>query len=541
MQEKILARYIAPQVTFGTGGTAWSSGSYTGRYFTTAGSSTLNIATGGVFKALFVDSGLNGGNATGDYFVIAGTGGRGGLVRAVLGYIPAGAYTVTIGGLGSNGTSTTLTPTSYTSAFSTSFTPGAGGGIAFIGSATNGGNGPNISVPPFTSITVSGGGGGGGSASGSAAIGRTGGIAQGGSKDALSTSIGSGGGGGGTTNLQSGGMGGPGYFLIVSLTTPTTADITSVTNISGFTLSSTYSLSDILNNSIAVRSNPNSVLVPVTCIPNISSYINSYQYNEVSVSSCLNSLGYKQMPFTMSGGTYYISYFNGYFTLVFPNTGTFTMTTNAILSPDIVVVGNGGTGSGYGGSGSNNWGAGGGSGGVTRGKLTSLASGSVITIRANTSASYGGTTYAWGVSVSTSYLAANNGGNGVGYVATSAATVQGANGTIATPVGFTSVAIGTAFGSYALYPTTTATTFNDGIKTTNTTGIIGSGLGGRGAPATLNPAMGRGGFYGNSNAGPITGGIGVQGCGAGYGAGGGVVLFGTGAAVTGVIMISIAY
>jgi hypothetical protein len=145
------------------------------------------------------------------------------------------------------------------------------------------------------------------------------------------------------------------------------------------------------------------------------------------------------------------------------------------------------------------------------------------------------------VSVSTSYLAANNGGNGVGYVATSAATVQGANGTTATPVGFTSVAIGTAFGSYALYPTTTATTFNDGIKITTTTGIIGSGLGGRGAPATLNPAMGRGGFYGLSNAGPNTGGNGIQGYGAGYGAGGGVVLFGTGAGVPGVIMISIAY
>lgn len=540
MQEKLLARYIAPQVTFGTGGTAWSSGLYTGRYFT-AGSSTLNIATGGVFKALFVDSGLNGDNATNDYVTFAGVGGRGGLVRTVLGYIPAGAYTVTVGGLGSNGTVTTLTPTSYTNAFSTSFTPG-NGGSTFLGSQGNGGNGPNILMPPFTGITVSGGGGGGGSVSGSAAIGITGGIGQGGSKSALSTSFGSGGGGGGTGGgIQSGGSGGPGYFLIVSLATPTTADITSVTNISGFTMSSTYTLSDILNNSIAVRSNPNSVLVPVTCIPNISNYINSYQYNEVSVSSCLNSLGYKQMPFTMSGGTYYISYFNGYFTLVFPNTGTFTMTTNAILSPDIVVVGNGGTGSGYGGSGSNNWGAGGGSGGVTRGKLTSLASGSVITIRANTSASYGGTTYAWGVSVSTSYLAANNGGNGVGYVATSAATVQGANGTTATPVGFTSVAIGTAFGSYSLYPTTTATTFNDGIKTNNTTGIIGVGLGGRGAPATLNPTIGRGGFYGSSNAGPNTGGNGVQGYGLGYGAGGGVVLFGTGAGVPGVIMISIAY
>ena len=355
ISSKIIERYVlTPPAVFTGGGTTYSDGTYTGRQFTTSG--TLVVGTAGYFKALIVDAGNNGGSPAGGTYDRGGNGGTGGNVRVVTGYLNAGNYTISI--LTGGGGLTGFTPTS--SIFTKTFTPGVAGsghlevlnygGSNYIYPQTAGGSGPTITTPPFTGVLASGGGGGGGrNIVGSGAVNKTGGLAAASGAVKNSTTIGGGGGGGyATSNFIStgttspGGTGGPGYFWIVS--SNSSVDLSTTNNIPNYTFtSSEYPLSDLIDNYLAIAYNPNVSMYNIVSVPSISSYTDTYQYNGTSIINYFAGIGYRKHPFTISssttGASFYANYYNGYYTLAFMTSGaTYTMTTTATLSFDVIVV-----------------------------------------------------------------------------------------------------------------------------------------------------------------------------------------------------------
>jgi hypothetical protein len=143
-----------------------------------------------------------------------------------------------------------------------------------------------------------------------------------------------------------------------------------------------------------------------------------------------------------------------------------------------------------------------------------LSIGTTITIRTNSSATYGGTTRSWGVDFGNSiYIAVDNGTNGSSNQANSAGAVTGTIGSTSTS-GMTAVTMSNTFGGYVHLPTAN-TAFNNGFGVSATYTSSGTTFGGSGSGAINFGNLGKGGFYG-TNAGATTN-VPI-----GFGAGGGV-------------------
>jgi len=412
----LASRYQTDVALFSAGGTPDTTSGYVGRYFQSGG--TLTVSKAGRYMALVVDAGNNGdfgwfsslGKSPGD-------GGAGGGVRVIYGFLSLGNYTVQIfTGAGQT------TNFSGTTTSTVSFTPGTGGtgwldafGYEPIRPATSGGNGPTINIAPFTSISASGGGGGAtfgtaagqsGTKSGGGAQGLIGGIVggNGGTVSLTSTTYGGGGGGGyawdamGALRID-GGIGGPGFFWIVGHAPEVTSNVSSGTQINTY-FANGYLLSDVLSNYFYSVVNPNTSLVTA-----VNSDINYLINGTTFVSDASTNLGIGTHPFLVTGSlnNYRVNYFNGFYTIIFPNNGIYTVTfSSAITNLVAYVCSAGGDGAS---NGAGQAAAGGGSGIVTRGTLASLPSGAILTCSANQSSLYR-------VSYSSSNITATNGSNG---------------------------------------------------------------------------------------------------------------------------------
>lgn len=534
ISSNLATRYQTGAASFSAGGTANSTSGYNGRIFTS--SDTLTVSVPGRYMALVINAGYNGEPGNASIYPSGGNGGAGGSVKVIYGFLNLGNYTVQI--FTGGGQATTFTPTTITSTIT--FTPGSGG-VGYEPAfnytpatvATAGGTGPTINIAPFTSVSASGGGGGGvngtgpGEAStknGGPAIGKTGGTPGTGGGTAAATSYGSGGGGGYGYSVFDvlylpGGTGGPGYFWIVGHAPAYTSTVTTGTEISNtYLVNSSYTLNDVIDNYLYSYFNPNTTFLNIPCIDQY--YLNTYTLGttlESLVSYYNTSLGIGKFPVIITsstaGASYYANYFNNYFTMAFMTNGaTYTMFTTKIVSFDVIVVGNGGNGGD--GPASGRWASGGGAGGALRRSISSLSIGTTITIRTNSSATYGGTTRSWGVDFgNSSYIAVDNGTNGRSNQATSAAATTGTIGLNSTN-GMTVVTMTNTFGGYVHLPTAN-TTFNNGFGVSATYTSSGTTFGGSGSGAVNFGNLGKGGFYG-TNAGATTN-IPI-----GFGAGGGV-------------------
>jgi hypothetical protein len=402
-----------------SGGSSYTSGGgSTGRQFTTSG--TLIITTGGTYTALTVAYGKSGSQGTGAGFGStydsAGNGGNGGACNIYTGYISQGNYTVNLP-LNQNDGDVTLTNffssnvlSSFFNADVTNYTQGSGGygerttAPTYIGIA--GSDGP-ILPAPFNGFSVGGGGGGGGGGNyGRPSVGRTGGLYSGSATvvNAASTSYGSGGGGGKSFGFA-GGLGGPALFVFM-------AGGTSISNISNTSMpnmlvNTNFTLSNLLDNYYTIGYKPNTSLVTLPVIPSISTYSNNYKVDGTSITTALS---YKRHPFTITAifsSNISINWFNGYYTIIFTNNNTYTITFSSSIMNLVAYVcsagGNGGDGffSAIGG-----YGYGGASGIVTTGTLTSVAFGIGLNCYCNQSNSYK-------VQYNTDYISATNGTSSV--------------------------------------------------------------------------------------------------------------------------------
>ena len=538
---KISNRYIKTQAVFSSGGTPYSDATYTGRQFTSGG--TLAVGTAGYFTALIIDAGGNGGTSNG---TLAGKGGDGGTVKVITGYLNTGNYAITIStGLA---TATGFTPTST---LSTMTSGGGAGGNGYNRPRADGGNGPTITIAPFTTVLASGGGGGGGSTYGGAgAVGKTGGVGTTSGTVINSTTFGGGGGGGGNgASYRTGGTGGPGYFWIVSKNS--SIDLSTTNDITNYTFKSSsntniFPLSDLLDNYLAVGYNPNVSMFPILAINNIFNYINYFKINGTAITTYYANLGYRTHPFTVDPSnpdtSFYCNYYNGIYTLIFTTTGTYAMTPSAMtpsanLTFEMIVVGNGGNGGMT--SSSGKYASGGGSGGVIR-ATRSFTNGTPVYIRANVKQIFSGTEYDWSITAGSTggnWLTANNGANGVS--ASLTPTVAGTNGATNRTGTYILATPNSTIGNYKISPTAAdSNSYNDGIiGSTNYSGRVGDGnfIGGAGCGSILNPNLGGGGFFGAAGAAttsPYS---------TGYGAGGGVTTGTQRAGKPGIIIISFAY
>ena len=552
---KISNRYfIISNAGFTSGGTAYSDPTCTGRQFTSSG--TLVVGTAGYFTALIIDAGSNG-ELGGWYGSFGGIGGNGGNVRVITGYLNTGNYTITISMGG--GVATGFTPTSISS--TTPFTGGTGGSggagsMTFMGTdyparqATAGTSGPTITISPFTGVLASGGGGGGGGGGsnyvGGGAVGKTGGTP--GNTSGLvknSNTYGGGGGGGnpgtfGTSGTV--GIGGPGYFWIVSSTSISSSDISSTNNITNYKINNgNYTLSNLLDNYMAVTYNPNVKMYEIKGINNVTNYVDCLKLSGTGITDYLSINGYKKHPFTIESNgddNYYCNYYNGYYTLIFQNTGFYNMTTMAgvTLNLDTIVVGNGGNG---GASSSGKFASSGGSGGVRR-ALYVMGPLSSLTIYADTPTKILSiSNMRWSILVSIStYTGAGNGLNGISNSLTSASASVGNNGATFINSNIPEVAYTNIIGNYTISPSANVL-FNNGIDTPATYGLAGANkfLGGRGASGGVAyGSIASGGFYGTNGSSP-SGATPI-----GFGAGAGVAANGIATnGNRGIIIISFAY
>ena len=496
---KISNRYIKTPAVFNASSvvsTVYSDPTYTGRQFTSGG--TLTVTAAGYFTALIIDAGNNGGTATS---TLGGAGGAGGNVKVITGYLNTGNYEITIATSGGTATGFTPAPTSTLSTMT--FLGGLSGTAYNRPSRTDGGNGPTITIAPFTAVLASGGGGGGNTTyPGAGAVGKTGGAGSSISTVINSATFGGGGGGGGSgTAYRTGGTGGPGYFWIVSQNS--SINLSTTNNITNYKINNgNYTLSNLLDNYMAVTYNPNVSMYNIVSTPNISTYLNTYKINGVAMPTYFANNGYRKHPFTItstSNSSYNCNYYNGYYTLIFTATGTYTIIFSSAISNLVAYVCSAG-GSGRSTQTGDVFAAGGGGSGiVTKGTLANIElNGSCTVIHSNTSDSkftYGSNT-----------LSASKGGVGGSPMLLPTVGTTGTAGTTGTL--FTSVSASTG----ANLITNFGTTSSGYVMYTSTTNAIGfGGAGTKGVGST----PGYGGKYG------VLGGNTTDSQGLGYGAGGG--------------------
>lgn len=199
--------------------------------FTTVGTGSVTISTGGTFEVLVVGGGGAGGDGLNT--TAAGGGGAGGYVYNASYYLPAGTYTTTVGagsvGIGSSGTSTNAIAANNgnPSAFGSLVALGGAGGIPYTSAgigqiaepgASSGGS-LNSQTPAVALLsqgniggtnagTTAGSGGGGSGGTGFAGSGTTGGNGGIGTSNSITgTSLfyAAGGGGSGTVTAGNGG------------------------------------------------------------------------------------------------------------------------------------------------------------------------------------------------------------------------------------------------------------------------------------------------------------------------------------------------
>jgi len=257
-----------------SGGTATSGNSYNQWSFTTTGSSTFTVSTGGTVYYAIVGGGGGGGHyggggggggvivgqttlTAGTYTIVVGTGGTGSGTSSFSGTnggnSSAFGFTAVGGGYGGcyygeppvspnnggcgGGAGATDTIVYYggvgvagqgwqggaTTNITAPYTCGGGGGAGGIGGTTSGstsgagGTGIGVYLPVSNSTVYYGGGGGGGTNGGTAGSGGTGGGGNGSSSgNGTAGSTNTGGGGGGSYPTGAGGNGGSGIVVIWS-------------------------------------------------------------------------------------------------------------------------------------------------------------------------------------------------------------------------------------------------------------------------------------------------------------------------------------
>jgi hypothetical protein len=373
-------RYVTPAVFTKSGGAVFGTGS---RFLSSGGSGSINVTTAGGLTALLVNRGQDGKG-----YYSGASGGNGGPSWIITGIFAVGTYTITFDTVYNASSSTvTITPTTgrITDLTTSNLYAGGVGGLYTGGIAHAGGNGSTF-PSPFNIVLV-GGGGGSGAAPGKggyAGTERTGGAVNYTSIDGQPASTGvsgcgCGGGGGGFTNPTAG-IGGTGgssgcFILPAALSfTNNVIDSTTVINASSYAISTTVSLTNLLDNYCPVSVNPNAALYSVACIPSIESYYNSYNINGASiVDSYASAYFLTKHPFIITGtsGSYSINYYSGYYTIIFNVDGTYTFVPSSSLVVDVYLCSAGG------GGGTANTvysGGGGGSGAPIRGTFTSQAS-----------------------------------------------------------------------------------------------------------------------------------------------------------------------
>jgi hypothetical protein len=428
---KINRRYVTNPISGISGPTntigpsSETLGGVTGQIFVGAG--VITVSNSGAYAAVLVQKGFDGtdgsiiftagsGKDFGTYDFYPGFGGGTGAMVVAYGWLPAGNYSYIV----DSTTSFNGLVASNTSSLSTTIDKGFG--IAVSYSTINGGlsgiagSSSLISTfpPPLNAIRLIGGSGAGGTLDGVVGGGAGGYYGAGGlltsssnlnGGSAAGLIYGAGGGGGSVlTSLSkgAGGSGGPGCVMLfpIEILASKISDFTTVIASSNFNMGG-YSLTNLLDERLISCLNSNALVTYNVTSFNAAGFSTLYPFGSSDTITYLNGVGFKTMPFALTGNSIKYAIVRNpstnlyYMTLFAENTCTLTLN-KALTSVNYICCGNGGNGDS---STVDYAGSGGGGGQVVIGTIASIASGITISItrangNVNTVLAVGGTTTA---------------------------------------------------------------------------------------------------------------------------------------------------